>query len=98
MLCFLLGLGSGYWAQPVEADSPAAVLQASGKTATTAGKSPVAAAQKLGLSGDELSTIAIFQATTPSVVNIANVQEVQSRNYFSMDMQKMPVGVGSGET
>lgn len=52
------------------------------------------AAQQAGLSADELGTIRVFQANTPSVVNITNIRAMQS--YYSMDIEKIPAGTGSG--
>lgn len=54
----------------------------------------LAAAQQEGLGLDELSTIRVFQANTPSVVNITNIRALQS--YYTMDIQKIPAGTGSG--
>jgi hypothetical protein len=54
----------------------------------------MATAQQAGLSADELATIRVFQANTPSVVNITNVRE--ARSYYSMDVEKIPAGSGSG--
>lgn len=34
------------------------------------------------------------QANTPSVVNITNIRAMQS--YYTMDIQKIPAGTGSG--
>lgn len=53
-------------------------------------------AQQAGLSADETSTIRVFQDSTPSVVNITNIRALQSYYSSSMDMQKVPVGSGSG--
>lgn len=54
----------------------------------------MAAAQQAGLSSDELSTIRVFQANTPSVVNVTNIRSMQS--YYTMDIEKIPAGTGSG--
>lgn len=45
-----------------------------------------------------MASVKLFQNNTPSVVNISNIREVRSRGrqYYNMDMQKMPVGTGSG--
>ena len=45
------------------------------------------------LSSEELQTVRLFQAATPSVVNIANIQTRQS---YAMDAVNVPVGTGSG--
>lgn len=54
----------------------------------------MAAAQQAGLGSDELSTIRVFQANTPSVVNVTNIRALQS--YYTMDIEKIPAGTGSG--
>jgi hypothetical protein len=59
-----------------------------------AAKETVEAAQQAGLAADELSTIRVFQANTPSVVNVTNIRAMQS--YYSMDMERIPAGTGSG--
>jgi S1-C subfamily serine protease len=46
------------------------------------------------LSPDEVLTIELFKANTPSVVNIANI--ALARNYYSTDVLKIPQGQGSG--
>ncbi|KAK9846296.1 hypothetical protein WJX81_001127 [Elliptochloris bilobata] len=46
------------------------------------------------LSPEELQTVALFQENTPSVVNIANIASRQS--FYSMDVQQVPQGMGSG--
>lgn len=38
--------------------------------------------------------IAVLQANTPSVVNITNIRAMQS--YYTMDIEKIPAGTGSG--
>lgn len=49
------------------------------------------------LSQEELNNIQVFQANTPSVVNITNLRMVQRGNgYFNLDAQQIPAGVGSG--
>ena len=45
------------------------------------------------LAPDEAATVRLFQAATPSVVNIANIQTRQS---YAMDAVNVPVGTGSG--
>jgi S1-C subfamily serine protease len=47
------------------------------------------------LAENETSTIALFQAASPSVVYITSLQSVQ-RNFFSFDIQKIPRGTGTG--
>ncbi|WIA10403.1 hypothetical protein OEZ85_010595 [Tetradesmus obliquus] len=59
-----------------------------------AAKETVQAAQQAGLAADELSTIRVFQANTPSVVNVTNIRAMQS--YYSMDVERIPAGTGSG--
>jgi hypothetical protein len=54
----------------------------------------VEAAQQAGLAADELNTIRVFQANTPSVVNVTNIRAMQS--YYSMDVERIPAGTGSG--
>jgi S1-C subfamily serine protease len=46
------------------------------------------------LSETEKTTIGIFKTAAPSVVHITTL--VQRQNYFSMDMQEIPRGTGSG--
>lgn len=58
----------------------------------TAVRGPAAA--EADLAPDELATVRLFQGATPSVVNIANLQQVSS--YSSLDAQSVPVGTGSG--
>jgi len=48
-----------------------------------------------GLSDEELRNIRIFQANTPSVVNVINVREVRASGW-SLDTERIPAGVGSG--
>ncbi|KAF6258898.1 trypsin-like cysteine/serine peptidase domain-containing protein [Scenedesmus sp. NREL 46B-D3] len=57
-------------------------------------KETVDAAQQAGLAADELSTIRVFQANTPSVVNVTNIRAMQS--YYSMNIEQIPAGTGSG--
>jgi S1-C subfamily serine protease len=59
-----------------------------------AAKETVDAARQAGLAADELSTIRVFQANTPSVVNVTNIRAMQS--YYSMDVERIPAGTGSG--
>lgn len=47
-----------------------------------------------GLNPQEQATIALFRENTPAVVNIANIAAV--RNYYSLDVMKIPQGQGSG--
>jgi hypothetical protein len=54
----------------------------------------VEAAQQAGLSPEELRSIRVFQASTPSVVNVTNVRAMQS--FYTMDVEKIPAGTGSG--
>jgi S1-C subfamily serine protease len=46
------------------------------------------------LSSDERSTIAVFEAVSPSVVYITTVQHVQ--DFFSRNVMRVPQGTGSG--
>lgn len=48
----------------------------------------------LPLSCWPLLTPCCAQANTPSVVNITNIRAMQS--YYTMDIQKIPAGTGSG--
>lgn len=50
---------------------------------------------KLGLGEEEIENIRVFQQNTPSVVNITNFQAIQSSR-FSMDVENVPAGLGSG--
>ena len=46
------------------------------------------------LSEEEQATVSLFQQNTPSVVNIANIGQRQDR--WTMDVEKVPQGLGSG--
>jgi S1-C subfamily serine protease len=48
------------------------------------------------LGESEQSTIELFQASSPSVVNITSVSERLQRSYFGFDVQKIPNGTGTG--
>ncbi|EFJ51020.1 trypsin family [Volvox carteri f. nagariensis] len=49
------------------------------------------------LTPEEVRAIRIFARNTPSVVNITNIQQVPVQNgYWSMDVQRIPAGFGSG--
>ena len=48
------------------------------------------------LAADERSTIELFEANQRSVVHIANVELVQRRDFFSVDVFAVPRGSGSG--
>ncbi|GAX84247.1 hypothetical protein CEUSTIGMA_g11670.t1 [Chlamydomonas eustigma] len=51
--------------------------------------------RQLGLFEEEIENIRVFQQNTPSVVNITNYQAVQGSR-FSMDVENVPSGLGSG--
>ena len=48
----------------------------------------------VGLDREEVSTIDAFRAASPSVVNITNIATV--RDYWSMNVQEIPQGSGTG--
>lgn len=50
--------------------------------------------EDMSLGPEEVATINVFQRNTPSVVNITNIKAVNS--YYSLDVQKLPAGTGSG--
>jgi S1-C subfamily serine protease len=55
---------------------------------------PRPVAPRAALSADELNNIAVFKAASPSVVNITTVG--LERDFFSMNVQQVPRGSGSG--
>jgi len=59
---------------------------------------PEAAARAIAprgpLSADELNNIAVFKAASPSVVNITAL--TVQRDFFSLDVQQVPAGTGTG--
>eukprot|EP00879_Flechtneria_rotunda_P011462 GHRR01011975.1.p1 GENE.GHRR01011975.1~~GHRR01011975.1.p1 ORF type:complete len:381 (+),score=125.00 GHRR01011975.1:902-2044(+) len=103
---FLGGFGTGLASNDLVTDVKSAEVQrvaiqvaapaqtASLKLPDKVASDQMAAAQQAGLSSEELSTIRVFQANTPSVVNITNVRAMQS--YYTMDIEKIPAGTGSG--
>ncbi|GLI58682.1 hypothetical protein VaNZ11_000425, partial [Volvox africanus] len=49
------------------------------------------------LTPEEVRAIRIFARNTPSVVNVTNIQQIAIQNgYWSLDVQKIPAGFGSG--
>lgn len=105
-LSILLG-SAGAYAAPVQAPTELAQLAAGGgatltrpsqlkalQSTMTAPPLTDQAAAAQGLDAEETSTIRIFRDNTPSVVNITNLQTVRSG--YSLDVQKLPAGVGSG--
>ncbi len=55
---------------------------------------PRPVAPRGALSADELNNVAVFKAASPSVVNITTVG--LERDFFSMNVQQVPRGSGSG--
>ncbi len=55
---------------------------------------PRAVAPRAALSAEELNNIAVFKAASPSVVNITTLG--LERDFFSMNVQQVPRGSGSG--
>jgi S1-C subfamily serine protease len=69
-----------------------AALPTAAQPRGTAPPRPVA--PRGALSADELNNIAVFKAASPSVVNITTVG--LERDFFSMNVQQVPRGSGSG--
>ena len=55
---------------------------------------PRAVAPRGALGGDELNNVAVFKAASPSVVNITALSV--GRDLFSMNMEQVPRGTGTG--
>lgn len=55
---------------------------------------PRPVAPRAALSADELNNIAVFKASSPSVVNITALGE--GRDFFSANVQQVPRGTGTG--
>ena len=89
ILCGLaLGLAAGFWIRGgVDGGDPASGPAASG--------APVESSERYArLLEDEANTVAVFDAASPSVVNIESVT-FQRRGY-SLNVMKMQQGVGTG--
>lgn len=63
-------------------------------TGTRAPASPRPLAPRGPLSAEELNNIAVFKAASPSVVNITALSV--GRDFFSMNVQQVPRGTGTG--
>ena len=48
------------------------------------------------LSAEELASVRLYRASTPSVVNVANLVSIRGQGYGSMDAMRVPQGTGSG--
>lgn len=57
---------------------------------------PVSPELDKDLSAEELASVRLFRAATPSVVNIANLVSIRGQGYNSMDAMRVPQGTGSG--
>jgi S1-C subfamily serine protease len=55
---------------------------------------PRAVAPRGGLSAEELTNIDVFRRTSPSVVHITTMES--QRDFFSLNVQQVPVGTGTG--
>ena len=55
---------------------------------------PRAVAPRGGLSAEELTNIDVFRKTSPSVVHITTLES--QRDFFSLNVQQVPVGTGTG--
>ena len=56
---------------------------------------PISVTARGALSGLEETNIAIYEAASPSLVQITNLTQQRS-DWFSLDLQEVPAGIGSG--
>ncbi|GIL46956.1 hypothetical protein Vafri_3822, partial [Volvox africanus] len=104
-----VGFNGGLLAPPMARAEPALATQTEGRGATATPPSDVQLQRNLDpmtmqlpetppdLTPEEVRAIRIFARNTPSVVNVTNIQQIAIQNgYWSLDVQKIPAGFGSG--
>ena len=80
------------------AAAPAKLLQRQQSSSSSSSLDMVPLSPELDkeLSAEELASVRLFRAATPSVVDIANLVSVRGQGYGSMDAMRVPQGTGSG--
>ncbi|GIL98428.1 hypothetical protein Vretimale_3809, partial [Volvox reticuliferus] len=104
-----MGFDAGLLASPIARAEPALAAEAEGRGATATPQRDVPLQRNLDpmtmqlpeappdLTPEEVRAIRIFARNTPSVVNVTNIQQIAIQNgYWSLDVQKIPAGFGSG--